>query len=361
MDSSNNNKSIFERHRRLSNLTLMMLSLAVTLLILEFGFRFARDAIKGSSWISRAENIDDDDLGWSLNPQKQPLTKANACGETVVRGTPASRYLNRVPATGKGGTTVLFVGDSFTQGTEVSSNALYYEIFEQASGGRYAVAAAGAGGFSTAQEYLLLEKVFQTIRPRIVFWQLTGNDLPENVYTGTDISAVQKPRAYYDPASDSFHLRNPSLWLLRHSELAKYVYGEMLKIERTRPFGLSSLISWLTPADDPSRSDHITRHGLKVMQELIGKARKAHPETLFIGFSVDSTWDKQYQTAFESQGALYFAGLPEKISKAGRGERLDCAPVDPHWNHAGNRVAGEVLLQLTEQVLAASPASRQKP
>jgi len=338
---------------------LMIVSLVVTLLLLEFGFRFARDALKGSSWIARAENIDDDALGWSLNPQKQPVTKTNACGETVVRGTPASRYLNRVPAAGRSGTPVLFLGDSFTQGTEVSSGSLYYDVFEQASGGRFAVAAAGAGGFGTAQQYLLMEKVFAAVQPRVVFWQLTSNDVGENVYTGTDISGVQRLRPFYAAGADRFEMRNPSLWLLRHSELAKYVYGELLKIERSRPFGLTRVISWFTPADDPARSARITREGLQVMEKLVAKARRAHPDTIFIGFSVDSSYDEAYRAAFETQGALYFSGLPAQVQKAGAGARLDCAPVDAHWNHAGNRVAGQVLLQLADQALQGKlPATR---
>ena len=57
----------------------------ITLTALEYGFRIGRDIVRGSAWISRAENVDDDELGWVLNPQKKLVNKTNACGENVVR------------------------------------------------------------------------------------------------------------------------------------------------------------------------------------------------------------------------------------------------------------------------------------
>ena len=114
-------------------------------------------SFRGSPAIARAENIDDDEFGWLLNPAKQRVTKTNACGETVLRGTPPSRYAMKIAQPGTAALPVLFIGDSFTQGTEVSSEGLYFEVFEKNSGGRYAASAAGVGGFSTAQEYMLLQ------------------------------------------------------------------------------------------------------------------------------------------------------------------------------------------------------------
>ena len=121
-----------------STVLIMLIITLLAILALEFGFRFVRDLAKGSPWIARAENVDDSELGWALNPDKQSTTKTNACGEIVVRGPPASRYLNKVPRF-KDGLPVLFVGNSFTQGTEVSNGALYYDVFEKNAGGRYAV------------------------------------------------------------------------------------------------------------------------------------------------------------------------------------------------------------------------------
>ena len=327
----------------------------ITLTALEYGFRIGRDIVRGSAWISRAENVDDDELGWVLNPQKKLVNKTNACGENVVRRPPISPYLLKLH-TGqlRPGLPVLFLGDSITQGTETSSDGLYYEVFEKGGGGRFAVSASGGGGFGTAQEFLLLQKVYPLVKPAIVFWQLSTNDAGENVFTGTDISTVQKPRPYYDPGSDSFTTRNPALWLLQHSELSKYMYGELMKIERSRPFGLSQLTSWLLPGQNLDPAE-VTRRGLGVMERLLAKARKAYPDTWFIGFNAFETFDDEYRTVFERQGAAYIPSLAKAMQSSGAGRRLDCAPVDAHWNHEGNRVAAALLLGFVDRALLTHP------
>ena len=268
--------SIFERHPTVSTAVIMLVITAVTLVAFEFGFRLLRDWTKGSPWIARAETIDDPELGWSLNPDKQEISHVNACGETVTRSAPVSRYLNKEPLS-KSGIPVLFIGNSMTQGTEVSTGRLYYDVFEKSAAGHYAVSAAGVGGFSTAQEYLLLKKVFDQVKPRIVFWQMSTNDVGENVYAGIDISTVQKPRTYYDPQSDTFTLRDPALWVLEHSDLAKYLYGELMKIDRSHPFGLGTAIGWITEFKRKVPVDQIEPRGLQVVKTLVGKAISAHP------------------------------------------------------------------------------------
>lgn len=343
----NTHVSIFERYSVVSTALIMLIITLLFLGAVEFGFRFVRDWAKGSPWIARAENVDDPELGWALNPDKKSTTKTNACGETVVRGAPVSRYLNKAPRF-KDGLPVLFVGDSFTQGTEVSSGDLYYDVFEKNGGGHYAVWAAGVGGFSTAQEYLLLNKVFDLVKPRIIIWQMSDNDVAENVYIGTDISTVQKPRTYYDPLRDSFALRNPAVWILQHSEAAKYLYGELMKVDRSHPFGMQSAVVWLTTSDSSTPIEQVERRGLEVARTLIKKAINAHPNTLFIGFDSGLQYDRDYQQLVEQQGGLYVSALTARMRKVSPA-RLDCGPIDSHWNRQGNRIAGELLLQYLDQ------------
>lgn len=351
--------SVFERHKFATIGVLMAVAVAITLVTLEFGFRIGRDLIKGSPWSARAENVDDDDLGWALNPEKKRVTKLNACGETVVRNSPAGRhFLKLARVNSSSSLRVLFIGDSFTQGTEVSSDGMYYEWFERLGAGRFAVSAAGMGGFNTVQQYRLLERVYAQAAPKIVFWQLTSNDVGENVYIGTDISSVQKPRLYYDLPTDSFVIRNPSLWLLQHSDLTKYLYGELTKIQRVSPFGLHLLTGWLSPPASLPQ-DEVVLQGLLVMERMVGKAVRSHPGTMFVGFAVDDMYENEYRAIFERQGAFYYAGMSAQMRDQGEGQRIDCAPVDSHWNHHGNKVAATLLLGAAERLLAKPLRSRQ--
>ena len=319
----------------------MLIVVLLTLLAMEFGFRATRDAIKGSPWIARAENVDDRELGWVLNPAKKRVVKSNACGETVVRDAPASKYLMKAPRS-QSGTTVLFLGDSYTQGTEVSTDRLYYTVFEAKSNGRYRVYAAGVGGYGTPQEYLLLKKVVGAANPKVLFWQLSSNDVAENVFHGRDLSTVQKPRPYYDPASTTFTVRDPSTWILQHSELAKYTFGELLKIDRKFELGLHRLLLLGGNVDAKQAANRLARR-LDVMDRLVGRVVREHPGLIVIGFAVDEMSPAAYRQIFEKHGALFVSDLPASIRRSGA--RIDCAPVDSHWNHEGNRIAGRLLLE----------------
>ena len=345
--------SIFERHRVFAIAILMLAVCLITLVVFELGFRLGRDLIKGSPWIARAENVDDAGLGWALNPDKKLVTKINACNEIVVRKTPAGRYLAKhTPASGANAVPVLFLGDSFTQGTETSTDGMYFEVFEKSGNGRYAVSAAGIGGFSTVQEFRLLEKVYPVVQPKLVFWQLSTNDVGENVHTGTDISTVQRPRLYYDLETDRFAIHNPALWLLQHSELFKYLFGEMVKIQRVRPFGLDTLVKWWSPPPQVPAGE-INRRGLQVMERMVAKAVQTYPGTKFAGFGADGGFDAEYRAIFERQGAAYLSGLAGQIRAQAAGRPIDCAPLDTHWNHHGNRVAAAVLLDHANRLLSA--------
>lgn len=337
-------RSILERHPYVA-LTILTLILSLLILTtLEFGFRISRDIIKGSPWIARAENVDDDELGWVLNPRKGIVNKTNACGESVVRRPPVSPYLLKLQRTQPNTVIpVLFLGDSFTQGTETSSDGLYYEVFEKNGAGRFAVSAAGGGGFGTAQEFLFLQKVYPLMKPEIVFWQLTSNDVGENVFIGTDIGTVQKPRPYFDAGNDRFVILNPALWLLQHSELSKYLYGEFQKNRRAKLLEIAPPAGQLPTAQNVPQTQ-VTRQGLEVMEHLLAKARKAYPGTWFVGFNVSEQFDDDYQAIFLRQGAAYLPKFSQKMQAVAAGRRLDCAPVDSHWNHEGNRVAAMLLL-----------------
>ena len=345
------NQSIFVRYPKACGVIVMLVTTVVLLLAMEFGFRWVRDVLKGSPWDARAENVDDADLGWSLNPQKQRVVKTNACGETVIRDTPAGRYLNRVPGTSRG-QTVLFVGDSFTQGTEVSTDSLYYMHFETGSKGNFRVFAAGVGGYSSAQEYLLMQKVLASVRPSIIFWQLTSNDVAENVYIGTDLSTVQNQRPYYDLDTDRFVMRDPSNWLLRRSELAKYLLGEMLKVDRRHDLGLYAFLLGAAPAPT-GVAEQRRLAGLAVLERMVAKVVRENPGVILVGFAADQASPPEYREIFEKHGALYVASLLADLHRGGR--KVDCAPVDAHWNHAGNRIAGQLLADFARDHILTQP------
>ena len=73
---------------------------------------------------------------------------------------------------------VLVIGDSFTHSTWVSDDKLYYAVIQDKLD--VEVFAWGAGGYSTLQEYLILDKYIDVIQPDVLLWQFCDNDFIEN-------------------------------------------------------------------------------------------------------------------------------------------------------------------------------------
>jgi hypothetical protein len=353
--------STFERHPRTTLAVIAAVALAACLIAAEFGFRALRDLLRGGTAAARLETVADDTLGWSLNPERRRTERLNACGERVVRDPPPGRYLARVPPKPPSPDAkqpfvrILFIGDSHTHAHEVSTGAAYYDHADRLLSHPHATWAAGAGGYGTVQEYQLLQRLFGEVKPDVVVWQTTGNDVGENVYTGTDTSTVQRPRPYLDPDSGAIVLRNPSLWLLEHSELAKFLYGEFAKVDRRLELGLLGAFNRLFRGDAPDNAQ-VERAGLRVMETLVARAVREHPSTRFIGFAADNLYERQYREAFTRAGAAWLDGVPALVA-AGPG-RTDCLPVDGHWNHNGNERAGAVLARVLDPLLVTPGATR---
>lgn len=80
-----------------------------------------------------------------------------------------------------GETRVLIVGDSFTEAEHVNNGEEYYAYLEH-SFPSYEFFVFGGGGYGTLQEYLVLDKYYDQIRPDTVIWQFCDNDPVNNHY-----------------------------------------------------------------------------------------------------------------------------------------------------------------------------------
>ena len=85
-----------------------------------------------------------------------------------------------------------------------------------------------------------------------------------------------------------------------------------------------------------------------MLDYVVLKAVSRYPHTTFIGFSVDQKYDEEYRKIFNRHGALY---LPLFYKALDARHNTDCKPLDSHWNHLGNQVAGLALSERIGQVL----------
>jgi lysophospholipase L1-like esterase len=143
--------------------------------------------------VHRGVYVLDAELGW--------MPQANRRFDTLTDGVPATFTTNALGLRGPlpadtSSRTVVVLGDSFTQGCQVSDAELFTTLW-QAARPDLAIVNAGVGGYGTVQESLLLRRRVATrVHPDLVVVMAYANDLTDNVmpfYPGLG------PRPYMEP------------------------------------------------------------------------------------------------------------------------------------------------------------------
>lgn len=181
----------------------------------------------------------DDELGWRHTPSLD-RTLRDETGRTIRYVTDA-RGLRDDPAAAPaadGAQRVLFVGDSFTDGSQVEVGELFTARIVPLLDGAV-THNAGVGGYSTVQEMLLLEQRLDELRPDLVVLMVYENDFTDNLmpYFGG-----LGPRPYLRVAGDTVTLvREPdpacfvpflqpapaAFWLYEHSAIYRSVHKNL--------------------------------------------------------------------------------------------------------------------------------------
>lgn len=181
----------------------------------------------------------DPQLGWRHAPNIE-RTLRDETGRTIRYVTDA-RGLRDDPAAAPaaaGARRVLFVGDSFTDGSQVEVAELFPARVATLLDG-VVTHNAGVGGYSTVQELLLLEQRLDELRPDLVVLAIYENDFIDNLMpyfgglgprpylrvTADEVTLVREP----DPARfEPFLPPAPAaFWLYAHSAIYRSVHKNL--------------------------------------------------------------------------------------------------------------------------------------
>lgn len=324
----------------INKIFLLIITLAITVSVAEISYRMIVFYIKGPE-DERSSVITNSELGWSLNTKMKDKVKLNRCGEDVALKSPTHPYIIKFPVyTNK--RKILFIGDSFTHAHEVSSKSAYYDVFEEITKDKFSVYAAGVGGYGNLQEYLLLKKIYDEIQPDIIVWQLTDNDPRNNVFDlekSTFDQNNQRIRPYLHLKSGAIAIKDPSYWVLANLRISRFILSRIQVIDWKYKLGILDFLNSAYKLDKKQEEIYILQ-GLLVLANVLSMAIRDYPETHFIGFSVTEKHDNTYRKIFTKEGALYFDGFYKMVESV---DYVNCLPLDKHWNHKGNRIAGKVL------------------
>src|ERR1700694_3776680 len=219
-------------------LLVMLATLAAIEMILRIvDLRILREGTSERSLVYRY----DAELGWAPTPNSSSIVTTartihaqhNSLGFRDIEFKPDAR-----PA-------ILFIGDSFVWGVDAEANERFTDLLRSRVSGN-TIVNAGVSGYGTDQEYLLLQRLWATIRPAVVVLIFcTDNDRLDN---GTNIryDGYQKP--YFATAADgSLVLRGQPVplsrqlyikenWLVRHLWLARLLAFAYVEIRHPQVF-----------------------------------------------------------------------------------------------------------------------------
>ena len=290
--------------------------------------------------------INDSTFGWVPILRDTEMKTSNKCGEKLISAPVDDSFIRKRPLYPNAQTTVLFIGDSYTHAEQVSAGSAYYDIFEKEGKGRYRVFAAAVGGYGTLQEYMILQKVYDEIKPDIVIWQMCANDVDNNVYELDNSSFFnnQRPRPYLNTKTDIVTIKNPGVFLFEVSQGFNYVFSRVLAFDRKYNWGFLAFLNSLI-ALDPQENKFYTEQGITIVKMVLEKAKKEYPQIQFIGFSVNKQYDNEFNLQFNDVGMNYLSNFSDYMETQGK---INCLPLDAHWNYHGHKVAGKYIFSLLQ-------------
>jgi lysophospholipase L1-like esterase len=137
---------------------------------------------------------------------------------------------------------LLFLGDSFVWGVDAEAEERFTDLL-RARFSNYQTVNAGVSGFGTDQEYLLLQRIWRTVKPDVVVLIFcTDNDRADN-QTSIRYDGYRKP--LFVPSNDGLKLSGQPVpwslqnyvsenWLVRHLWLARMAVAAYVELRYPR-------------------------------------------------------------------------------------------------------------------------------
>lgn len=256
---------------------------------------------------------------------------------------------------------LLVIGDSYTQATAVSDEKTYPALVSGRLG--MEVFAYGAGGYGTLQQYLILDRYFDQIKPDLILWQYCANDFINNDHELERASLMNnngltRPYwvnggvTYLSPTPAWQHIRE---WINRHS---RFLYFVVSRIDRLRAATASTSVEFIIEAEGFKHAGFL--RAVQVTDDIMGRVRARVGATPIMAFSCDS--GQPYNEAFAlisaHHGIEYWDDIPGVIDQAlNRGE--DVQTPDEHWNESGHQlIAGMVAKHIQERGVAVASMTK---
>lgn len=245
---------------------------------------------------------------------------------------------------------ILVIGDSFTQATGVSDNKTYYAVAKSLLGAE--VFAYGGGGYGTLQEYMILDKYIDAIKPDLILWQFCTNDFINNspeLETASTINNNGMVRPYWVnhqiryilPKSD---VRDFRLFALKYCRLC---YMVLNRLDRLKSAALIDTVETKTSIGKPAHAAFL--QSLQVTGELMDRVKKragAVPIVIFLvgtGTPYGPEYEQGIKEISRREHLMLLDGIDDAVRFSERNGAVATRSDGAHWNELGHRVVGETI------------------
>ena len=338
-----------------ANIFLLVFSLSATFLVLEIGLRFYQLAMYGTPILSASQHglwqraQLDSELGWK-NTENYAMTSTlqDASGNTYLAKVSSGKYGFKLFGNNTAKPKVFIVGDSFTDANQVSNDKTYWAVLADNFKNRQFYVY-GSGGYGNLQEFMIIDKYLDEIKPDVLLLQFSTNDFINNDYNLEAASYRSNngmTRPYLTSSGKIFyenprHLKILPEFLINHSRLFFilnykmqvffYVWKDNATVEKEiQTMG--------------SRHEGF-RQAAALTKIILQKIRERAPGVKIFAFCVD--YEQPYYDEFKeiakSLGIEFIDGIPQAVKTAEDSGHETRAADKGHWNELGNKIAGEKL------------------
>ncbi len=250
---------------------------------------------------------------------------------------------------------VLFLGDSYTASIEASNERTFYNILADSLD--FEVFAYGHAGYSTLQEYMVLDKWVDTIKPDLVVWETCSNDFIDN-YAQLEIVCgykVGQRRPYLDRDGSIFYRRPLNMWQRLKEPIWFFrwmndrwdgVKQNATKQEnRVGEYYIATEKRNFPPYDEAVRRT----------ERIVAMIRERLPaSTKLIAFSADiyEPQMSEMKRIFEANGAAFYEDPARRLEETQLQQNIALKAIDNcHWNENGQAVIAAGLLPHLREIL----------
>ncbi len=247
---------------------------------------------------------------------------------------------------------IMIVGDSFTHGQGIEEKDMYYKVIRDTFGGELFVF--GGGGYGTLQEYMVLRKFINLIRPDLVILQVCSNDFINNSWkleSKSYFNNNSRIRPYWIGNKIVYRFPRPLDHLRVFLSQSRLFYALFVQADRfTARLAQKGFLVRSVEQDiqDPRRVPHPDfLESVKITNELIKKIKSTAGDIPVIAFSVNATepYKQKFKEIFIEHDIEFLTDVPEAI------QRVEATGVNAriadrtHWNAIGHKICGETLTQ----------------